>query len=101
MPVSPRNFSEYLGRVDCKFQFSMINDIVYRKIMKLKPKKAGDLERITQKLVKDSAVIITPFLNHIFNIPHQRGNFQITGKRQEFHRYLSPEVEMNVITTDQ
>ena len=36
--------------------------------MKLKPKKAAGLDRIPQKLVKDSAVIITPFLNHVFNI---------------------------------
>ena len=36
--------------------------------MKLKPKKAAGLDRIPQKLVKNSAVIITPFLNHIFNI---------------------------------
>ena len=26
LPVSPRRFSEYMGQVDCKFQFSMINN---------------------------------------------------------------------------
>ena len=61
--------------VDCEFQFSMINDTVYRKVMKLKPKKAAGLDRIPQKIVKNSAVIITPFLNHIFNIILSEGKF--------------------------
>ena len=50
LPVSPRSFSEYLGQVDCEFQFSIINnDTVYRKIMKLKPKEVAGLDRIPQK----------------------------------------------------
>ena len=82
LPVSPRNFSEYLGRVDCEFQFSMINnDTVYRKIMKLKPKKATGLDRIPHKLVKNSAVIITPFLNHIFNISLSEEKFPDDWKK--------------------
>ena len=82
LPDSSRNFSEYLSRVDCKFQFSMIsNDTVYRKIMKLKPKKAAGLDRIPQKLIKDSAVIITPFLNYIFNISLSEGKFPDDWKK--------------------
>ena len=82
LPVSPRNFSEYLSQVDCEFQFSIINnDTVYRKIMKLKPKKAAGLDRIPQKLVKDSAVIITPFLNHIFNISPSERKFPDDWKK--------------------
>ena len=82
LPDSPRNFSEYLSRVDCEFQFSMINnDTVYSKIMKLKPKKAAGQDRIPQKLIKDSAVIITPFLNHIFNISLSEGKFPDDWKK--------------------
>ena len=43
--------------------------------MKLKPKKAAGLDNIPQKLMKNSAVIITPFLNHIFNISLPEGKF--------------------------
>ena len=49
--------------------------------MKLKPKKAAGLDRIPQKLVKDSAVIITPFLNHIFNISLSEGKFPDDWKK--------------------
>ena len=57
------------------------NDTVYRKIMKLKPKKAAGLDGIPQKLVKDSAIIITPFLNHIFNISLSEGKFPDDWKK--------------------
>ena len=49
--------------------------------MKLKPKKAAGLDRIPQKLIKDSAVIITPFLNHIFNISLSEGKFPDDWKK--------------------
>ena len=49
--------------------------------MKLKPKKAAGLDRIPQKLVKNSAVIITPFLNHIFNISLPEGKFPDDWKK--------------------
>ena len=66
LSARPRSFSEYLGQVDCEFQFGILNsDTVHKK---LKPKKEAGLRRIPQKLVKHSAVSITPFLSHIFNI---------------------------------
>ena len=49
--------------------------------MKLKPKKAADLDSIPQKLVKNSAVIITPILNHIFNISLPEGKFPDDWKK--------------------
>ena len=67
LSARPRSFSEYLGQVDCEFQFGILNsDTVHKK---LKPKKEAGLRRIPQKLVKDSGVSITPFLSHIFNTP--------------------------------
>ena len=49
--------------------------------MKLKPKKAAGLDRIPHKLVKNSAVIITPFLNHIFNISLSEEKFPDDWKK--------------------
>ena len=49
--------------------------------MKSKPKKAAGLNRIPQKLVKDSAVIITSFWNHIFNISLSEGKFPDDWKK--------------------
>ena len=82
LPASPRVFSEYLDPVDCEFQFLMINDeTVYKKIMKLKPNKGAGLDKIPQKLIKDSAVVITPYLNLIFNLSLSEGKFPDDWKK--------------------
>ena len=68
IPTSAKNFSEYMDPVDCSFHFTKITDeTVYQKIMKLKANKAAGLDKIPQKLIKDSASVITSFLNRIFN----------------------------------
>ena len=81
-PASPRDFSEYLYPVDCEFQFHTINDeTVYRQIMKLKPNKGAGLDKIPPKLIKDSAVVIAPYLNHIFNLSLSEGKFPDDWKK--------------------
>ncbi len=82
MPASLRDFSEYLDPVDCEFQFHTINDeTVYRKIMKPKSNKGAGLDKIPPKLTKDSAVVITSYLNHIFNLSLSEGNFPDDWKK--------------------
>ena len=82
MPASPRVVSEYLDPVNCEFQFLMINDdTVYKKIIKLKPNKGDGLEKDPTKLIKDSAVVITPYLKLIFNLSLSEGTFPDDWKK--------------------
>ena len=76
LPAGSRDFSEYLGPVDAEFQFSMItNDIVFKKIMKLKTNKGAGLDNIPIKLINDVAVVISPYLCLIFNQSLSEGKF--------------------------
>lgn len=76
LPKNCGNFSEYLKPVDCEFHFTAINnDTIFNKIMKIKSNKAAGLDKIPQKLLKDSAVVVTPFLNLIFNLSLSEGEF--------------------------
>ena len=69
-------FSEYLKPVDCEYQFTTIsNDVIFNKIIKIKSNKAAGFDKIPQKLIKDSAVIVTLFLNIILNLSLSEGEF--------------------------
>lgn len=49
LPNKCGNFSEYLKPVDCEFLFTTIsNDIIFKKIMKIKSNKADGLDKIPQ-----------------------------------------------------
>jgi hypothetical protein len=76
LPAGSRDFFEYLEPVDAEFQFSMItNDIVFKKIMKLKTNKGAGFGNIPIKLIKDVAVVISPYLCLIFNQSLSEGKF--------------------------
>ena len=62
--------------IDCEFQFTITsNDVIFNKIIKIKANKAAGLDKIPHKLLKDSAVVLTPFLNIIFNLSLSEGEF--------------------------
>ena len=67
---------DYLTPVDCEFHFAVINnDTILKKISKIKPNKALGLDKIPGKLLKDTAAVVTPFLNLIFNLSLAEGIF--------------------------
>jgi hypothetical protein len=68
------------------------NGTVFKKIMKLKSNKAAGLDKIPQKLLKDPAVVVTPYLSLIFNLSLSGGNFQATGKMLEFLQFSNLEI---------
>ena len=69
-------FLDYLTPVNCEFHFAVIsNDTILKKISKIKPNKALGLDNISGKLLKDTATVVTPFLNLIFNLSLAEGIF--------------------------
>lgn len=75
-PVNSKTFSHYLTAVDCEFHFTTITEEnVPKTLMKIKPNKASGLDKIPGKLLKDSATIVAPFLNLIFNSSLSKGIF--------------------------
>ena len=68
-------FLDYLTPVNCKFHFAVLNnDTILKKISKIKPNKALGLDNISGKLLKDTATVVTLFLNLIFNLSFGRRN---------------------------
>ena len=61
--------------VDCEFHFPVINNDTILKKLKIKSNKALGLDRISSKLIKDTAIVVTPFLNLIFNLSLAEGIF--------------------------
>ncbi len=51
--------------------------------MKLKPNKGAGLDKIPPKIIKDSAVVIAPYLNHIFNLSLSEGKFPDDWRKAE------------------
>ena len=95
-------FLEYLTPVNCEFHFAVINnDTILKKISKIKPNKALGLNNISGKLLKDTATVVTPFLNLIFNLSLAEGIFPSDWKNAEYRLEINPEVEMSVAITDQ
>lgn len=75
-------FSDYLTPTHCEFHFGLItNDAIFKKLLKIKPNKALGLDKIPGKLLKDSAVVVTPFLNLIFNSSLSEGIFPSEWKK--------------------
>ena len=59
---------DYLTPVNCEFLFVIINnDTILNEISKIKSNKALGLNKISGKLLKDTAIVVAPFLNLIFN----------------------------------
>ena len=67
---------DYLTPVNCELHFAVINNnTILNKISKIKFNKALGLDKISGKLLKVTATVVTPFLNLIFNSSLAEGIF--------------------------
>lgn len=70
-----------LTPVNCEFHIAVINnDTILNKLSKIKSNKALGLDKISGKLLKDTAIVVAPFLNLIFNSSLAEGIFSSDWK---------------------
>ena len=60
--------------------------MIERAIKELKPSKSADLDKIPLRLLKDSSVVVVPYLRDIFNLSLDQGIFPNDWK----HARISP-----------
>ena len=90
-PSNPENtdrtFVEFITPLQSQFNFSLFtDDLIERSIKELKPCKSAGLDKISARLLKDSSVVVVPYLRVIFNLSLHQGIFPDDWK----HARISP-----------
>ena len=90
-PSNPENtdrtFVEFITPLQSQFNFSLFtDDLIERFIKELKPCKSAGLDKISARLLKDSSVVVVPYLRVIFNLSLHQGIFPDDWK----HARISP-----------
>ena len=90
-PSNPENtdrtFVEFITPLQSQFNFSLFtDDLIERSIKELKPCKSAGLDKISARLLKDSSVVVVPYLRVIFNLSLHQGIFPGDWK----HARISP-----------
>ena len=81
------DFANYVTPATGIFKFNEISlDDVFRLLFDIKCSKASGLDKISERLIKDSAKVIAPSLIIIFNCSLSTGVFPEDWKNEEFHQ---------------
>ena len=98
-----RTLVEYITPLQSEFNFSLItDDLIERAKKELKPSKSAGLDKIPARLLKDSSVVVVPYLRDIFNLSLGQGIFFLMiGNMLVSLLYLNRGVLKTAATIDQ
>ena len=82
-----QTFVEFITPLQSQFNFSLFtDDLIERFIKELKPSKSAGLHKILARLLRDSSVVVVPYLRVTFNLSLDQGIFADDWK----HARISP-----------
>ena len=102
LPKGDNSFEKYIVPVEKKFEINRLSPIEVKNIiLKLNSFKATGYDRISPKLLKDTAEIIAESLTVIFNKSIETGIFPDDLRCRAYLPYIKEKAKQNVVTIDQ
>ena len=102
LPKGDNSFEKYIVPVEKKFEINRLSPIEVKNIiLKLSTSKATGYDRISPKLLKDTAEIIAESITVIFNKSIETGIFPDDLRCRAYLPYIKEKAKQNVVTIDQ